>query len=207
MQKELPIITPIQPQRRDQPFDRENWIFELKYDGFRGLAYIMDGKIRLRSKTTAILQGFHGLKSALEYELRVHDTVLDGEIVSFDATGHIRFNQLMDRKGRIGYFAFDLLIHNGEDLRMLPLLERKQRLRRILPEDSDTLLFADHVPEHGIQLFDFAQANDQEGIIAKPADSPYKEGVSWYKIKNLQYSGLENRPDVGEFRSGRKRAS
>ena len=204
MQKELPVITPIQPIARAEPFDRPDWLFEFKYDGFRCMAYILDGKIRLRSKSTAILQGFPTLRSALEYELRVHDTVLDGEIVSFDESNRGNFELLMKRRGRIAFFAFDLPLLNGEDLRLRPLLERKQHLRRILPDQSDTLLYADHVLEHGMALYSVAQQNDLEGIIAKPADSLYNSNTRWYKIRNPAYSQAIDRPDVGEMRSKRR---
>jgi bifunctional non-homologous end joining protein LigD len=205
MQKELPVINPIQPIARAEPFDDAHWLFELKYDGFRAMAYILDGKIRLRSKTTAILQGFPTLRSALQYELRVHDTVIDGEIVSFDETNHVNFELLLKRRGRIGYFAFDLPLLNGEDLRARPLIERKELLRRILPDASDTLFYADHVLERGTALFALAEQNDLEGIIAKPNESPYDARTHWYKIRNSAYTQATDRPDVGEMRS-RKRA-
>ncbi|GAC1648415.1 MAG: hypothetical protein NVS9B15_07150 [Acidobacteriaceae bacterium] len=205
MQKELPVIAPIIPTPRSEPFDRAGWLFELKYDGFRAMAYILDGRVRLRSKSTAILQGFPTLRSALEFELRVHDTVLDGEIVSFDESNHVNFDLLLKRRGRIAYFIFDVPLLNGEDLRHRPLLERKEILRRLLPDVSDTLLYADHVLEHGIALFSIAQQNDLEGIIAKSADSPYDSRTSWYKVRNPAYTQAIDRPDVGEMRS-RKRA-
>ena len=213
MQKELPIIQPIQPVARAEPFDDPEWVFEWKYDGFRCMAYVFgsegrgsQGKIQLRSKTTAILQGFPTLRSALQYELRVHDTIIDGEIVSFDDSNHVNFEMLLRRRGRMAYFAFDLLLLNGEDLRSLPLLERKKRLRRILPDASGTLIYADHVPERGTSLFALAEQNDLEGIIAKPAGSTYTPGTRWYKIRNQPYSQAVERPDVGDIRAVHKRA-
>lgn len=205
MQKELPIVEPILPTVRTTAFDDPGWLFELKYDGYRGMAYLLDGKTRLRGKTTHVFQGFSALRSALEYELHLRDSILDGEIVALDDDGAVDFSLLMRHRGHICYFAFDLLMLNGEDLRRLPLLERKKRLRNVLPDHSETVFYVDHIVGSGKKFFELIKQRDLEGIVAKPADSPYTKGVKWYKIRNPRYSQKEGRHEEwGEIRGGKK---
>lgn len=90
--------------------------------------------------------------------------------------GHSRFNELLFRRGVPRFCAFEVLHLNGEDLRTLPLLERKKALRKIVPRDSHFLLSIDHIEEHGEQLFGLACERDLEGIVAKHRQSLYSTG-------------------------------
>jgi bifunctional non-homologous end joining protein LigD len=113
------------------PFDSSDWIFELKHDGFRALTYIADGRCQLVSRKNNPYKSFGRLREALA-GLRLRDAVLDGEIVCLDDEGRSQFNQLLRRRGTPVFYAFDLLWLNGEDLRQLPLVRRKERLRRLI---------------------------------------------------------------------------
>jgi bifunctional non-homologous end joining protein LigD len=95
--------------------------------------------------------------------------------------------------------AFDLLWLNGEDLRELPLIERKKRLRKIIGKKAKRVLYVDHVVEHGKALFAEACKRDLEGIVAKPLISPYRNiagRLPWIKIRNPKYSQREGRAEL-----------
>jgi bifunctional non-homologous end joining protein LigD len=109
------------------------------------------------------------------------------------------FSDLMKQRKLARYFAFDLLWLNGEDLRPLSLLVRKEKLKRILPSRSAHLLYVDHTRGSGIELYRLACQLDLEGIVAKRADSIYEDNPNvrhWIKIKNPAYSQKEGRGDL-----------
>jgi bifunctional non-homologous end joining protein LigD len=114
-----------------QPFDHPDFLFELKHDGFRALAHIWDGNCELVSRKRNAYKSFQDLRANLA-KLKVNNAVLDGEIVCLDSEGRSIFNELLHRKGFPAFYAFDLLYLNGRDLRQLPLIERKEKLRVIL---------------------------------------------------------------------------
>lgn len=117
------------------------------------------------------------------------DAILDGEIVCLDQDGRSQFLELMRRKRQDAYFyAFDLLWLNGEDLRPLPLLDRKQRLQKLLKGHAGAL-YAEHVQAKGKALFEAICTKDLEGIVAKHKDGPYTPApMSWFKCLNPNYS-------------------
>jgi len=138
----LPRITPINPSGIAAPFDHQDWVFELKHDGFRAVAYIEKSACTLISRKQVVYKSFAGLAKALA-ALPVQNAILDGEIVSLDADGRSQFLQLMRRRRADAcFYAFDLLWLDGEDLRQMPLVERKRRLRRLI-RGHERLLFAD----------------------------------------------------------------
>ena len=156
------------------PFDHPDWIFELKYDGFRARADIWNGKAELVSRRGNVYKSWASLREQLGRELGDHQAVLDGELVVLDADGRSLFYDLLRRRHPPIFVAFDLLYVDGEDLREIPLLERKRRLHALLPEESSTLLYAQHVIGAGRALFDQVCALDLEGIVAKVAAAPYR---------------------------------
>jgi bifunctional non-homologous end joining protein LigD len=198
MQIELPEYPPVALKQRRDAFNSPDWLFEIKHDGFRGMAYIAEGKCRLLSRNLHSFRGFMPLRSALAQQLRVQSAILDGEIVSMDAKGHADFNALLNRKGHICYFAFDLLLLNGKDLRSLPLLERKRKLKALLPPDSADLFYTDHIIGQGKPLFHMVLENDLEGMVAKEKNGAYSTATRWYKIKNPRYSQAEGRKEQFE---------
>lgn len=161
-------------QRVAKPFDNPEFLFELKHDGYRAVAYIEHGECRLISRNQKVLK-FQSLSDALG-RLRVEDAVLDGEIISLDSQGVSHFKRLFSQKQEAVFYAFDVLWLEGEDLRMLPLLERKQRLEKLIKKSHcRQLLFAHHVIGQGVGLFEQICERSLEGVIAKRVDGIYRD--------------------------------
>ncbi|HSE29164.1 MAG TPA: non-homologous end-joining DNA ligase [Candidatus Saccharimonadales bacterium] len=172
----------------DDPFDGDDWIFEIKWDGYRAIATKNKTHIELYSrngndfsqKYTRITEAILSLKD---------DVVLDGEIVVVDKTGHAHFEWMQNwsskSEGTLYYYAFDILWLNGKDLTSLPLIERKQILQKTI-KASAVLRYSDHIEKQGKQLFKQAQKSHLEGIVAKKINSKYQQNVrggNWLKIK------------------------
>ena len=122
-------IRPIRLSRRPEPFDSDEFIYELKVDGFRALLHLEDGQGELVSRNGNTFYGFAELAQWLAEHLKVESAVLDGEIACIDGEGRPVFRDLLFRKSTCIFVAFDLLYLNGEDLRTLPLIERERQLR------------------------------------------------------------------------------
>jgi bifunctional non-homologous end joining protein LigD len=181
---------------RPDSFSHPDWIFEIKHDGFRGLAYIEDERARLLSRRGNAYKSFSELCGWIARHLQVENAVLDGEIVCLDSDGRSQLNELLYRRGDPYFYAFDILWLNGRDLRDQPLLKRKEILREIVPAAPSRVLYNDHIQEHGGQLFDFACQHDLEGIVAKWKHGSYlpnSNATTWMKINNPAYSQMENR--------------
>ena len=132
---------------------------------------------------------------AIAGELRAENAILDGEIVCPDTQGRSLFKELLYRRGNPFFYSFDLLWLNGRDLRQVPLLKRKQMLRRIVRGGRhNRLMYALHVESCGCELFrDFCKL-DLEGVVANHKDgfySPYSPSTKWIKIKNPNYHRLK----------------
>ena len=132
----LPRIQPIAPVRAKEPFDDPAWIFDLKYDGFRALAYLEHGRCRLISRNGNLMSRFARLSDQIAALLDVGDAILDGEVIAADETGRPQFYDLLRDTRAPAYAAFDVMWLNGADLRPLPLTERRQRLQNVLPKGS-----------------------------------------------------------------------
>jgi bifunctional non-homologous end joining protein LigD len=143
----VPTFQPLTLGRIAAPFSHLDWLFEVKWDGFRSLVRIEQGKCRLISRKGNEFKSFRTLNECLLTELKVKSAVLDGEIVCLNNDGKPEFRDLLFRRGEPRFVAFDLLWYDGQDLRYSPLTERKHRLRSILPKDSERLMYCDHV-EH-----------------------------------------------------------
>jgi bifunctional non-homologous end joining protein LigD len=124
-----------------EPFSHPEWVFEVKWDGFRSLAYVDKGKCRLISRNGNQFKSFPALAESLPVELRAGSAILDGEIVSLDRHGKTQFRDSLFRRGKPRYYAFDLLWLDGKDLRYLPLIDRKLRLRSVVPQRGERLLY------------------------------------------------------------------
>src|SRR5229473_844934 len=189
-------LEPMLATLTDHPFSDPNWLFEIKWDGVRALAWIAGAALTLRSRTGADITKRYPELASLPGAFVAHQAILDGEVVALDVQGRSDFERLQERMhvrvpgenllSRVPavYFAFDLLYCDGYDLREAPLSERKQLLRRLL-HVSDRFRFSDHQMEHGKELFGLAKENGLEGIIAKRVDSPYVSARSadWLKLK------------------------
>jgi len=141
--------------------------------------------------------GFEALKRSLA-KLPVKNAIIDGEIICVDAKGVSQFNQLLSRKGEPVFYAFDLLWLDGEDLRRMPLVERKKRLARLVrAAKCPRLLYAQYVMQHGKAFFAEICSRDLEGIVAKRKLGVYKDdGNTWLKVKNRTYSQAEGRHEL-----------
>ena len=179
-----------------EPFDHPDYIFELKHDGFRAIAYLQNGESKLVSRNQRNL-GFEALKRSLA-KLPVENAILDGEVICVDAKGASQFNQLLSRKGEPVFYAFDLLWLDGEDLRRRPLVERKKRLARLVQAAKcPRLLYAQHIEQHGKGFFAEICGRDLEGIVAKRKTGLYREDrQGWLKVKNRSYSQSEGRHEL-----------
>ena len=181
-----------------KPFDDPDFIFELKHDGFRAVAYIDRDGCRLVSRNLKSLP-FKSLRASLG-TMDVTDAILDGEIIVLNKDGVSQFNSLLSHKGEnvAVFYAFDLLWVNGSDLRGLPLVERKQQLRAlVIRSGCQRLLYAQHVNGAGKQFFAEICRRDLEGIVGKRKLSIYKDDSNgWLKIKNKSYSQAEGRHEL-----------
>src|SRR4051812_19016156 len=163
----LPVLPQCEPMPLAvlrHPLDHPDWIFELKYDGFRALAYIDAGECRLVSRNGNTFRGFPQLTAALAAAIP-GPAVLDGEIVCLDSDGAPQFYELMRRRAPQHFAAFDLLWHDGADVRGIPLLDRKRRLQGLLAVPGPAF-YVDHVTELGCNFFETVCASALEGIVA-----------------------------------------
>src|SRR6266849_3863022 len=155
---------PMPLSRRPLPFDHPEWIFELKYDGFRSLAIIQNGRTQLISRNGNPFNSFADLRKGVTLPL-AGKTVLDGEIVCLDKRGRPQFRDLLFHRGEPCFFAFDLLKSDGRDLRSERLTDRKQELRRLLKVPASRMRYVDHIEQHGMALFQRVCKMDLEGIV------------------------------------------
>jgi bifunctional non-homologous end joining protein LigD len=174
----------------DASFDDPMWVFEDKYDGFRMVALIEGGKVTLYSRNGKIVSdSYRDVARALECVKG--DAVLDGELVALDESGVSRFQLLQNalkHEAWLVYFVFDIMFAGSEDLRNLPLTERKKRLKSILPKHQ-LIAYSEHRKQLGSKFFGEAERRGLEGIMAKRADSLYRSGertTDWLKIKTAK---------------------
>ncbi len=171
-----------------EPFDHPDWIFEVKWDGYRVVAEIRYGNVSLYSRNQISLnQKFFPVVNSLK-KLRF-EAVLDGEIVVVDDQGRPDFQMLQNYQksgnGHLLYYVFDLLHFNGHDLTNLTLLRRKELLKKILPS-SPKIKFSDHISKEGVLFFNVVKKKGLEGIVAKHSQSAYRMGRrsrQWLKVK------------------------
>ena len=177
------LATPVK-----KPFDHPDWIFEVKWDGYRAVAEIRDDAVSLYSRNLISLEKkFPPIVDTLR-KWRV-DAVLDGEIVVVDDQGRPDFQMLQHYRrsgsGHLLYYVFDLLYFRGHDLTNLPLLRRKELLKKILPS-TPKIRFSDHVSKEGVSFYNAAKEKGLEGVIAKHSQSVYEAGRrsrQWLKVK------------------------
>jgi bifunctional non-homologous end joining protein LigD len=193
----LPRIQPIAPKRIQAPFDHAEFVFELKMDGWRCLTYIEGGTCRLISRKQNQFKSFGPLAASVA-NLKVQNAIIDGEVVCLDAKGRSVFLDMRRRKANAILYCFDLLRLNNEDLRNLPLVERKLRLRHLIRTSRNrSLLYASHMERHGIRLFQAICEQDCEGIVGKYKRGTYTDKpASWVKVLNPSYSQMRGREAI-----------
>lgn len=191
--QELPdFVKPQLASLRDSPPTGDDWVHEMKFDGYRIQALVSGPRVKLISRNGKdYTDKYPGIVRALS-GLNLPKAILDGELVALDDEGHSNFSllQAATKKGAdadLAYFAFDLLHKNGKDLRKKPLLERKSMLKNLLDEDSHKLRYSDHIDGDGERIVGKACAMGMEGIISKKADGKYTSdrGTQWIKSKCL----------------------
>lgn len=192
-------IYPMLATSTEDAFDDPAWLFEIKLDGYRAIAFLEKGRTRLVSRNQNDLTGQYPELADLAEHIHATNAVLDGEVVALDEQGRPSFSLMQQRTGLrsygrrvapkadipILYYAFDVLYLDGVDLRRLPLEERKTRLAGLLRESDGIVRISESFPEHGRALFEAARKAGLEGIVAKRRDSLYEEHRShaWLKIK------------------------
>jgi bifunctional non-homologous end joining protein LigD len=192
----------------EEPFTQDGWLFEIKWDGYRAVGSKKGGDVELYSRNGLnFIEKYPPVAEALRSFK--HDVIVDGEIVVVDENGAAHFEWLQSwrqtPRGAIHYYLFDVLWCDGHDVREMPLAQRKQLLKSLIPK-SDVLHYSDHVETHGEKLFAEMKKNHVEGMVAKVAGSPYREDVrgrEWLKIK----TGLRQEVVIGGYtepRGGRK---
>lgn len=172
----------------DEIFDKKDWLFEIKWDGYRAIGTKHKGDIQLYSRVgTDFVAHYPPVAEALR--TLKYDVIFDGEIVVVDQEGTPHFEWLQNWRrephGTLQYRVFDVLWVNGRDVRRMPLRERKQLLQALVPPGR-LIRYSDHVEQNGMALFHEMQKRGLEGVIAKNAISVYREGVrgtDWLKIK------------------------
>lgn len=188
---EMPgFIKPQLATLKAKPPIGSQWIHEIKYDGYRLQPHVDRGKARIFTrnghdwtKRFSNIAGFFALKG---------QSIFDGEAVVIHE-GRTNFSELQadlasGRQDRIVFYAFDLLFHNGEDLRKLPQLYRKERLKELVDMLSSPILYSEHHEGDGQALFEAAAKLNYEGIVSKKADASYRSErtEAWHKIKTVQ---------------------
>lgn len=181
-------LTPMLATLVNEPFDSGQWIFEIKWDGYRSLAYCSGSSVELISRNKKPFTDKYKPVSQALAALNM-DAVFDGEIVAVDDKGLANFQALQNWQNtpvRLQFFIFDVIWLQGYDLSGLTLLERKKILQQCIPADDEVLKYSDHVVGKGNDFFKVALGQGLEGIMAKKADSLYQSGVrteDWVKIK------------------------
>ncbi len=184
-------VSPMLASTTKKIFKNPDWVFELKWDGYRMLTNIIEGKVDIYSRN-GISYNRKFVSIFKELHQIPHDCILDGEIVALDTEGNPSFQNLQNyndkkTKGNLVYYVFDLLHLNGTDTISLPLLDRKSLLPEIL-DGLENVLYCDHIIGMGPTLYEKAVDSGLEGVIAKKADSEYVPGYrsgNWLKIKNI----------------------
>jgi len=169
----------------------KEWVHEIKFDGYRTEALFDQGHVHLMTRSGLDWTDKYADIARVLKALKARQAILDGEIVAVTEEGVSSFTKLKDELGaersdNLQYYVFDLLFLDGEDLRPLPLLDRKARLHDLLAgtDFEGRVIYSEHFPESPDFLPNACRL-DMEGIISKRADSPYsgRRGKSWLKVK------------------------
>jgi bifunctional non-homologous end joining protein LigD len=199
VKRPMPLkIHPMLAESVEKAFDGVEWLFEIKWDGYRAIAFIDGGKVRLVSRNQNDLTPRYPELKEMPQFIQAKTAILDGEVVALDVEGKASFSLMQQRTGfrpggrrAVGnadvpvlYYAFDLLYLDGYDWRRVPLEERKRKLASLVVT-GDVVRYSDHYEERGKALFEMARQKGLEGIVAKKRASFYEERRSreWLKIK------------------------
>ncbi len=183
------FIKPMLAKERDNAFDDDDWLFEIKWDGYRAISEIKDGEVSMYSRNGLIFNNSYPVVANALKKIKQH-AVLDGEIVILNEEGKSDFQKLQHYEDNthypICYYVFDILSLNGEDTCELPLTDRKKLLKQLIKKNA-VIKYSDHIAGKGKSFFNIAGKQGLEGIMAKKADSEYHKGIrtsDWLKIKH-----------------------
>jgi len=186
------FIQPMLAKETTEVFDSKEWLFEIKWDGYRAVSEIAAGKVELYSRNGISFNNRYPLVCR-ELEKIKHDVVLDGEMVVLDAQGQPSFQKLQQYEDNtqfpLCYYVFDILSLNGKDTRDLPLIKRKELLLKLIGKKNSIIKYSDHILEKGKAFFTITGKLGLEGMVAKRKDSRYFSGTRsscWLKIKHQQ---------------------
>lgn len=184
------IIQPMLAGTVKEIFNGPNWLYELKWDGYRILAHIWDEGVFLQSRNGISLNRKFPLL-VKELEQLSHEVILDGEVVLLNKEGIPLFGELQNYPNSLldlRFYVFDMLYLNGHSIIELPLTDRKSLIPEILM-DLTIAQYCDHIEGMGAGLYNKALETGMEGVMAKQKDSVYKPGIrseKWLKIKNVE---------------------
>jgi bifunctional non-homologous end joining protein LigD len=183
--------------------DGDEWIYEVKFDGYRALLIKAGDQVRIRSRSDKDMTAAYPAVAEAARQLAANSAVVDGEVVAVDASGRPSFQALQHRSAnpqhRIVFYAFDLIHLDGVDLTGLPLEERRARLPAVL--DDSGVLFSIDLPGTRDQVIEAVRSMGLEGVIAKRRGSPYTAGdhhAAWVKLKLDQQQEFV----IGGYRPG-----
>ena len=175
----------------ERPPNSDGWCHEVKFDGYRVQLRIEDGDVALLTRKG--LDWVDKFGAIARAATALPDALIDGEIVALDHNGVPSFSALQaaiadNKTGDLIFFAFDLLFAGGEDLRALPLRERKERLKGLLERRNGKeklIRYVEHFEDRGDTVLELARKLELEGIVSKRLDAPYRSGrtESWTKAK------------------------
>ena len=190
IKSEMPVqVKPMLATLVNEPFDNPDWQYEVKWDGYRAIAYINDGAVEIASRNNkSFTEKYYSITNIMKkWAINV---VLDGELVVINKSGQANFGALQNWRseadGDIVYYAFDLLWYNGTNIMALPLVERQAILKEILPANDDRIRISQVFTSGGSDFFAAAEHLKLEGIMAKRSQSTYNPDTrskDWLKIK------------------------
>ncbi len=184
-------IKPMLATLSKQPFNDKDWLYEIKWDGYRAIVEINKKEIKFYSRNGIdFTERFPVIYNALQKI--EHTCILDGEVVLLNSKGLSDFQKLQNYESNLDlpliYYVFDILSLDGKNMEELPLIDRKEILKKLLG-DNELIHYCDHIEENGMAFLDQAKEKGLEGIIAKDKNGTYAEGVrskQWLKLKNIQ---------------------
>ena len=182
-------IEPMLATLVSDPVDEEDWLYEIKWDGYRAISYLMNGSVEIRSRNNkSFNEKFYPVFEALK-KWRIN-AVVDGEIVVVNEHGLPDFSDLQlwrsEADGHLAYYVFDILWLDGYNVMSIPLEQRHQLLEAVVPAGNATIKMSEQFDTTGKEFFSLADRLGLEGIFAKKSDSIYIPGVrskDWLKIK------------------------
>jgi bifunctional non-homologous end joining protein LigD len=188
--KRLPagFVVPAQPVKASKPPSGADWVHEIKYDGYRLIVRRDGPTVRLYTRNAYDWTARLTAIAAAAGRIKAKSFTIDGEAVVVGPDGLSRFDELRRREAAHSavLYAFDLIEHDGENLRDLPFLDRKAALARLLRDTKSGILLNEHVAEDGPTVFEHACRLGAEGIVSKRVDGTYRSGPCsvWIKVRN-----------------------